>query len=293
MELDVKSNFHYSDMTATVRITEPEQFAKSYNAGIVKAGETSKLKFHLPEIESFTSYKLKAEIILSNGYSQKFEIPIDFALAFYADKKPNIDGEFDKNEWNSKGKIVSNRQDQVFLLANGGVWQNTNDLSAETYIMWDEEYLYIASVVTDNVFSCNYTGTSIWQGDSLQFGLAYARESGNGEVTTAFTEVGTALTPNGVAFVKYSNESGTTMETKDSVSAVKRQGNKTIYEVRMPWSEAVPKGAEIKPNIEIGYSMLVNDNDTTGRRGWIEFGSGIGEYKAVDEFARIRLVPKQ
>jgi len=105
--------------------------------------------------------------------------------------------------------------------------------------------------------------------------------------------VGTALSPEGVVFVKYSNESGTTMDTTESISAVKRKGNKTVYEVRMPWSEAVPKGAEIKPNTEIGFSMLVNDNDGTGRRGWIEFGSGIGVYKAVDEFARIRLVPKQ
>ena len=293
MELDVKSNFHTSDMKATVKIKEPGVFSRSYNAGVVKAGKTTKLKFHLPAIESFTSYRLKADMILSNGYVQEFEIPIDFALAFYAENKPVIDGNLDINEWKAEGKIVSNREDQVYMLANGGKWKNENDLSADTYIMWDEENLYIACEVTDNVFSCNYKGTSIWQGDSLQFGLAYARENENGETTTAFTEVGTALTPGGVELVKYSNESGTTMDVKESKSVVKRNGNKTIYEVCMPWSEAVPKGAEIKPNIEIGYSMLVNDNDTAGRRGWIEFGSGIGVYKAVNEFARIRLVPRQ
>ena len=97
----------------------------------------------------------------------------------------------------------------------------------------------------------------------------------------------------GVELVKYSSESGTTMDVKESKSAVTRNGNKTVYEVCMPWSEAVPAGAEIRPNVEIGYSMLVNDNDKSGRRGWIEFGSGIGVYKAVNEFARIRLVPKQ
>ena len=58
----------------------------------------------------------------------------------------------------------------------------------------------------------------------------------------------------------------------------------------MPWSEGVPEGAEIKENVEIGYSMLVNDNDNAGRRGWIEFGAGIGVYKDSSEFARIRLV---
>lgn len=293
MELDVKSNFHTSDMKAVIDVKEPKQLRGRYNAGIVKQGETSKLSFHIPEIQRFTSYKLKADIKLSNGYIQEFEMPIDFALAFYAENKPVIDGVLDKGEWKEEGKIVSNREDQVYMLAKNETWKSDNDLSAETYIMWDEENLYIACEVTDNIFSCNYKGTSIWQGDSLQFGLAYARENEDGETTTAFTEVGTALTPNGVELVKYSNESGTTMDVKESVSIVKRNGNKTIYEVCMPWSEAVPQGAQIKPNIEIGYSMLVNDNDTTGRRGWIEFGSGIGVYKAVNEFARIRLVPKR
>lgn len=293
MELDVKSNFHTNDMRAVVEIKEPKQLKGRYNAGIVKKGETSKLSFHIPEIESFTSYKLKADIKLSNGYTQEFEMPIDFALAFYAENKPTIDGVLSEGEWKEEGKIISNREDQVYLLKAGDVWKNEKDLSAKTYIMWDEENLYIACAVTDDIFSCNYKGTSIWQGDSLQFGLAYARETEDGAVTTSFTEVGTALTPDGVSLVKYSNESGTTMDIKESKSSITRNGNKTFYEVCMPWSEAVPKGATIKPNIEIGYSMLVNDNDTTGRRGWIEFGSGIGVYKAVNEFARIRLVPKQ
>lgn len=293
LELDVKSNFHTSDMKAVVEIKEPKQLKGRYNAGVIKKADSSKLSFHIPEISSFTSYKLKGDIKLSNGYIQSFEIPIDFALAFYAENKPEIDGVLNKNEWKSEGKIVSNREDQVYMLSNGGVWKNENDLSANTYIMWDEENLYIACEVTDNIFSCNYKGTSIWQGDSLQFGLAYARENEDGQTTTAFTEVGTALTPDGAQIVKYSNESGTTMDVKESKSSIKRNGNKTVYEVCMPWSEAVPEGAEIKPNIEIGYSMLVNDNDKSGRRGWIEFGSGIGVYKAVNEFARIRLVPKQ
>lgn len=293
MELDVTSNFHTSDMKATVEIKEPKALRGRYNAGVAKKGGTTKMSFHIPEISGFTSYKLKAVMELSNGYKQEFELPIDFALAFYADKAPEIDGVLNEGEWNKEGRIISNREDQVYLLKNGDKWKSDKDLSADTYIMWDEENLYIACAVTDNVFSCNYKGTSIWQGDSLQFGLAFARETKDGAVTATFTEVGTALTPDGIELVKYSSESGTTMDVKESKSAVTRNGNKTVYEVCMPWSEAVPAGAEIKPNVEIGYSMLVNDNDKSGRRGWIEFGSGIGVYKAVNEFARIRLVPKQ
>ena len=36
--------------------------------------------------------------------------------------------------------------------------------------------------------------------------------------------------------------------------------------------------------------MLVNDNDGYGRRGWIEYASGIGESKNTAMFTYIRLL---
>jgi len=52
----------------------------------------------------------------------------------------------------------------------------------------------------------------------------------------------------------------------------------------------MPPGTEIKENMEICYSFLVNDSDRNGRRGWIEFGAGIGMVKSVLDMARIRLM---
>lgn len=290
MNLNVNSNFHGEPLKATLKIHEPTAFSKKeYDLGEVKNGENNIL-FHLPEVPEFTSYWMKATITLSNGYTKDFEMPIDFALAFRTENPPTIDGKLSEGEWIKDGKIVSNREDQVDLLITDPTWKGENDLSAKTYIMWDDDNLYLACEVTDDIFSCDYEGTMIWQGDSWQFGLAYNRENNEGS-SSSFTEVGLALTPKGISFVKYSTETGTSMELEVSEAQVTREGNKTTYEIKMPWSEAIPEGAEVKPNMEIGYSMLINDNDTFGRRGWIEFGSGIGRYKKVSEFARIRLVP--
>lgn len=289
MEFNIKSNYHTEFAKASLWINSPEEFSGSkYDLGELYPNRVNTVRVHLPKIPAFTSYKLKAKIVLTNGYSADFEMPIDFAAAYRAGKSPEIDGVLSKDEWNQNGRITSSRADQVELLKASDKWNGTKDLSSNTYLMWDDEYLYIAVEVTDDVFSCNYTGSNIWQGDSVQFGLSYTLGSGNSG--NAFTEVGMALTSKGSEVVKYSSESGTTMDIKDSKVAVIRKDNKTVYELKIPWTEAVPKNAVISENTEIGFSMLVNDNDGKGRRGWIEFGSGIGRYKAVNEFARIRLL---
>ena len=38
------------------------------------------------------------------------------------------------------------------------------------------------------------------------------------------------------------------------------------------------------------FSMLINDNDGAGRKGWMEYGSGIGSRKDVSLFSSLQLV---
>ena len=60
----------------------------------------------------------------------------------------------------------------------------------------------------------------------------------------------------------------------------------TIYELALPWTELKP----CEPiDGMISFSVLVNDNDGKGRKGWIEWGSGIGESKDNKLFRAIYL----
>ena len=65
----------------------------------------------------------------------------------------------------------------------------------------------------------------------------------------------------------------------------------TVYEIALPWTEILPeKFSELDLNRSLGFSMLVNDNDGKGRRGWIEYASGIGEGKNTALFTYLNLV---
>ena len=59
----------------------------------------------------------------------------------------------------------------------------------------------------------------------------------------------------------------------------------------VPWSEVIPPNTKAPEVGDLfGFSMLVNDNDGTGRRGWMEYASGIGSYKDSSQFTYIELI---
>jgi hypothetical protein len=47
-------------------------------------------------------------------------------------------------------------------------WDNVDDLGGEFYLLWDDEYFYMAVVVTDDKLSQNKTGGSIWNADAVE-----------------------------------------------------------------------------------------------------------------------------
>lgn len=61
--------------------------------------------------------------------------------------------------------------------------------------------------------------------------------------------------------------------------AVTRKEGITIYECRIPWSEIFYEGYAVNPEQSYRFSALVNDNDGEGRRGFIEYTTGIGGNK--------------
>ncbi len=74
--------------------------------------------------------------------------------------------------------------------------------------------------------------------------------------------------------------------------AIKRDEdqNETIYEALISWSDLAPLTAS--EGAKIGFSMLVNDNDGQGRKGWIELTPGIGTGKDPSQFAVLVLQKK-
>ena len=65
-------------------------------------------------------------------------------------------------------------------------------------------------------------------------------------------------------------------------------GSVTTYEFKIPWSELFANG--YVPKDYLNLSVLVNDNDGSGRRGWLEYGGGIGYEKSAVYFKKIPLM---
>jgi hypothetical protein len=76
--------------------------------------------------------------------------------------------------------------------------------------------------------------------------------------------------------------------TNGQLAITRDQEQNTVYELSLPWSEVAP----IKPekNGNISFSLLVNDNDGSGRKGFIEWGGGIGDGKISSKFRSMQWV---
>ena len=260
-------------------------------------GEEQTIYMNLPpqvkKRNTTVSYK-----VTINGADYFVESRTNFQTAGYAYNKPNIDGTIDRNEW-SGAWVTADQEENAYSLVAGTTWGGPSDVSFEFNTMWDEENLYMAVAVEDNVFCNNEPIDTMWAGDCLQFGIEDQIGTGNyvldGQArNSTFTEMAFAMLPTGPAIYRYK-----TMNPSLSVGAVDmtncklamvREGTTTVYEISIPWSEMFGEGYEVDPDRIYMFSAVANDNDGSGRWGYIEYNSGIAREKNAMDFGRLRLL---
>jgi len=79
---------------------------------------------------------------------------------------PDIDG--DLSDWNLRAMTpaVLDVEEQIHTGAEN--WDNAEDCSGEFYLLWDDEYIYMAVVVKDDSLSMTKTGGDIWNADAIE-----------------------------------------------------------------------------------------------------------------------------
>ena len=191
----------------------------------------------------------------------------------------------DVGEWKVfTSPIYINKLSQSKLSGWGGV----SDLSAEIYPMYDSEYFYLGARVTDNVHCGTDANGRVWAVDSIQFSVS------NGRTTESkITEIAMALMDDGAKFQRYlspmSDKEGFEMNKFENTEfGASTDGSVTTYEFKILWSELFANG--YVPKDYLNFSVLVNDNDGSGRRGWLEYGGGIGYEKSAVYFKKIPLM---
>ncbi len=299
-KLTITNNSTQTAISGELKFSEPLLFAEMLppvKIPEILPGRTKIIHFHFPEILRKEAYNLNAVAKLNNGDTVSISERIDFAVATYADVKPKIDGVIDADEWRMGSALAFNKKEQAYNLDNF-TWNGKEDLSGKVCIEYDEENFYMAAVVTDDVHFQEEIDDKIWRGDSIQFGVGYQRANGN-KNSIAYTEVGMALTRNGELVCNYTVEDVSiktgllNLEEEGIECKIKREGTTTVYELKMPWKCLVPRGAVFTGGKNVAFSMIVNDNDGQGRKGWLEYASGIGLTKNVNLFTFLKLMDKQ
>lgn len=154
------------------------------------------------------------------------------------------------------------------------VWRDPSDLSALVWLEDGGAEFRLHVEVRDDVHAPSPTLRRLWDGDSVQFALAFPKFEGYFELGAA--EHG--ATPHvGVWNVPAGFDTETVRRAVKA--AVSRKGTETVYDF------AVPK-AVFGDDFSRGFrfNLIVNDNDGDRRKGWLQVAPGLGSGQTAVRF---------
>lgn len=161
------------------------------------------------------------------------------------------------------------------MIAEGERYQ-PNSLDAAMRLSYEAQALHVEVTVRDDVFSQTYRGGELWMGDGIQLACKYIQDrSGDG---SPFIEVDVALEDGQPKVYRRKNADDSALEEFPGAKAkIVRQGDQTRYAITLPAQGlGIP---QLQAGTIIGFSLLVNDNDGTQRKGYLHWGDGIGHSK--------------
>ena len=279
--LSVKNNSN-NPLSGTFKLTNPMTYVGnipevSFNAEPVSESRTY---FYLPTGRN-VYLNITGELKTDRGDAETLKYHFDNGEVSMCKTAPVIDGVISEGEYSADCALntIGENYDSLFDGAYGG----ENDLSVKYYVTFDEKNLYLAVDVIDDVHYQVEPNMTLWKGDCMQF--AFSSMDGS-----TFREVQVSKRADEVVV------SGYDRDAYPMQVAVERKGKNTVYEIAFPIAGLFGEDWDITKQEEIRFSALVNDNDGpdirspwSGRKGWIEFGSGIGREKDRSLYAVLKL----
>ncbi|RXZ80999.1 hypothetical protein EBB07_16310 [Paenibacillaceae bacterium] len=253
-----------------------EQKQETYSFELLQPGTSSSLT-----LANYAEDPQAISVMNSSGtVLQETAILTYVYVAEKLSKPLTIDGSLE--DWKPEHPFPLNRQSQLRLHDYNG----PDDLSGLGWIAWDESYVYIALQIKDDQHVQHEEPANIYLGDSVQFGFRLVDENGH---LSGVHEFGAALLEKGTttAFRWLGPRPFKPGPMNNMQVGITRHDKETIYELAIPREElgadAFLEGTQLK------FSLLVNDNDSSGRKGWIEYNGGIGR-KNPDAFGDLFLL---
>ncbi|MBT2518438.1 hypothetical protein J7E29_13420 [Streptomyces sp. ISL-90] len=152
-------------------------------------------------------------------------------------------------------------------------WEGEQDLSGTLWLTHDADNLYVTASMVDDAHANPGTGSDIWRGDGIQVGIT----AGAPGETPRVQEIGFALGGAGeVDTYRWAPTDQSTEPTGMQASVVRDEDAKTtVYEASIPWTTlGIDPAARL-----LSTTVVVNENDGSGRAGWLTWGAGLAESK--------------
>jgi len=92
--------------------------------------------------------------------------------AVRAPKSVKIDGKL--TEWeNAKKYVIKIDSPEYIVAGDGSEYNGQKDIHGLFYVMYDDEYLYVAAEITDDEIYVDYTGAYLFQSDGIQIFVSF------------------------------------------------------------------------------------------------------------------------
>lgn len=271
-----------ANITFTTTVTDPNNDIVKvvfYNKDKV-VGESTTAPYSLtlenvkPGLYYISAEAIDAENLI--GYSNVVTVSVKAptAIAYKTSTPPNIDGLID-NVW-TKEKITQFAAENKLV----GTDFTTDDLSGYAKMIWDDNNVYLLTVVTDDVKTNDSPNT--YEDDNVEFYF----DSNNGKATSYQADD-----------VQYSFawNDGTTIgvlpsgRAKDGiVYSITDTDNGYIVEASIPWATIQGTPAH---DLEIGFDFMINDDDDgSGRDGKLSWNASADQaWQDASYFGTVKL----
>lgn len=308
--IEVRNN-KSTNISGTVTLTTPDSL-KSVEPMEVKdlaPGETRKLTFAMP-LEASTDWRSRGGVFtLTDGEEIEFWMGDTPRSKHYTspggtlviktiekvgdEGAPKIDGVLDPEEW-EQYKLYDFDKSQVSYgnqgyIIDGVVERDTftasddyggkEDFSGSVYAKWDEEYLYAASIVYDDVHWAKQDPRSFYYDDVFYIG---GKESNtqrhDSKVDVALSEFFDKdyydeSEKHGVMWVNYTptmyGRNAEVIDGKEGAECyVVRKDTVTIYEVKIPWKDIVTEKALERRQCYLYFAHRDYDGDRDKSNSW-------------------------
>jgi len=263
VETTLKSNRFTENIYGTLEVSSPETvfeaLAPIYIDGL-KPGEEMKLTFDIPAetakgyfdctvvlstIDGQTVCGYLGECPRSNLYKKPSVIPVK------AVKKTSIETVFDgilnDGEW---------AEHKIYEFGN-----KNSDFSAVYYVKWDNDYLYAASKVKDDIHTQNEVATHIRFADSVNVAIkpTYSQRHEN--------RVSLAVSDSGGVNLDWTYFNVETDKSLCEYSCVLSEATgETVYEAKIPWKMLYHKTVDKSTNMYLKLGAYDKDEAETASK---------------------------